>query len=595
MRELDYPFDGDYLLKKRISLKKELLKTNGLIEKRIAILGGSTTSEIKNMLELFLLNFGIKPLFYESEYNRFYEDGMFDNPKLKEFAPDIIYIHTSFRNIINLPEANDKSEEVNQMLENEFERFENLWVHLTEEYGCGIIQNNFELPFYRLYGNQDGVFSQGYVGYVRRLNEKIADFARKHENFYIHDIEYESSLYGLEKWSDPLYWYMYKYAMCVPAIPFTAYGVATIIKAIFGKNKKVVCLDLDNTLWGGVIGDDGVENIEIGQETSTGQAYTEFQEYLMKLRRSGILLTVNSKNDEKVALSGFERPDMILKENDFAAFKANWNPKDRNLDEMAKELNLLPESFVFADDNPAEREIIRQSIEKVSIPKLTEPEHYIAAIDRAGYFETVSLSEDDLKRNEMYAANASRTREQAKFTDYGEYLDSLQMKSTIKGFESIYYARISQLTNKSNQFNLTTKRCSQSEIERMAADDCYITLYGKLEDRFGDNGVVSVVAGEVDNGAVNILLWLMSCRVLKRDMEYAMLDELVKCCREKGVDTIRGFYYPTAKNSMVKDFYSTMGFDKISTDEAGNTEWVLKVDKDYINKNKHICVSSEEK
>ena len=592
MKELEYPFDAELIRKKRIKLRKALLADESakFVETRIAVLGGSTTSEIKNMLELFLLNFGIKPSFYESEYNKYYEDGMFDNPELAAFKPDIVYIHTSNRNITRWPAVSDRADEVDALLQGDAEKFRGLWDHLFQAYHCSIIQNNFELPFYRVYGNQDPVMLQGKSAYVNRLNEIIYAYAREHESFYVHDIHYESAAYGLDAWSDPYYWHMYKYAVAVPAIPYTAYGVALIVKSILGKNKKVLALDLDNTLWGGVIGDDGAEHIEIGQETSIGQAYSEFQSYLKEQKDIGILLTVVSKNNDDTARTGFGRPDSVLKLEDFVSFKANWEPKDRNLAAEAAELNLLPESFVFVDDNPAEREIVRQSIPGVAVPEIERVEHYIREIDRAGYFEVTKLSADDLKRNEMYQANAMRLTAQASFTDYGEYLKSLEMVGTIKPFEDMYMSRIAQLTNKSNQFNLTTKRYTQAEIEETAADGRYLTLYGKLQDKFGDNGVVSVVIGEKQGAELHMRLWLMSCRVLKREMEFAMMDALVARARAEGVKTIWGYYYPTAKNGMVKDFYGLLGFAKVSEDEAGNSVWKFDVTDDYQKQNHSIWV-----
>ncbi len=592
MRELEYPFDSELIRKKRLKLRKSLLadETARFVETRIAILGGSTTSEIKNMMELFLLNFGIKPSFYESEYNKYYEDGMFDNPELVEFRPDIIYIHTSNRNITKWPSVSDKPEDVDALLQGDTEKFHGLWDHLAEKYHCSIIQNNFELPFYRVYGNQDPVMIQGKSRYVSLLNEMVYTYARAHESFYIHDINYESAAYGLDKWSDPYYWHMYKYAVAVPAIPYTAYGAALIVKSILGRNKKVLALDLDNTLWGGVIGDDGAEHIEIGQETSLGQAYSEFQSYLKEQKQIGTLLTVISKNNDDVARTGFDRPDSVLKTEDFVSFKANWEPKDRNLVAEANELSLLPESFVFVDDNPAEREIVRQSVPGVAVPEIDRVENYIRAIDRAGYFEVTKISADDLKRNEMYQANARRLTAQASFTDYGEYLKSLEMEGTIKPFEAMYMSRIAQLTNKSNQFNLTTRRFTQAEIEEIAGSEQYITLYGKLKDKFGDNGVVSVVIGEKQGADLHMRLWLMSCRVLKREMEFAMMDELAAHARANGIDTIWGYYYPTAKNSMVKDFYGLLGFVKVSEDEEGNSVWKHEVTDDYKNQNHSIKI-----
>ena len=385
---------------------------------------------------------------------------------------------------------------------------------------------------------------------------------------------------------------MYKYACCVPAIPESAFNVANIIKSIFGKNKKVLNLDLDNTLWGGVIGDDGADNIEIGQETSLGQTYSEFQKYLKCQKDIGVLLTVNSKNEEINALSGLQRPDSILKREDFIRFKANWNPKSQNLAETAQELSLGTDSFVFVDDNPAEREIIRQSFDGLEIAALDTPEHYIISLDRAGYFEVTQFSADDMQRSEMYQANIARSQAQNDFKDYGEYLKSLEMEGEIKPFIPAYMSRISQLTNKSNQFNLTTKRYTQAQIEEAATDPMKITLYGKLEDKFGDNGVVSVVIGSRKGEELHIDLWLMSCRVLKRDMEYAMMDELVSKCTEAGLKRIVGYYYPTKKNGMVSDFYARQGFDKLSEDTEGNTTWEYHITNDYEKKNEVIKVNA---
>lgn len=592
MKELEYPFDPEWILKKKKALKRELLQNTQqtFLEKKIAILGGSTTRDIRDILELFLLNYGIRPCFYESEYNQYYADGMFPNPALEEFHPDILYIHTSNRNIEQYPSLEDDRTLVTQKLQAEYERFQALWEHLHAVYGCPVIQNNFEPPLYRLLGNRDASDHRGRWNYIQRLNQMFYEYADTHQDFYIHDICYEAADYGLERWSDPFYWNMYKYAMCVPAIPYTAFQLARIIKSIFGRNKKVLNLDLDNTLWGGVIGDDGPENIEIGQETSLGQTYAEFQDYLKQHKKLGVLLSVNSKNNEDTALSGLERADSVLKREDFVAFRANWEPKSHNLYATAEELKLLPESFVFVDDNPAEREIVRQEVPGAAVPEITKVEEYIRVLDRSGFFEVTNFSEDDLKRNEMYLANEQRNRMQKNFSDYGDYLRSLEMKAQIGAFDPEYFSRIAQLTNKSNQFNLTTHRYSQSEIEQIAADPQYLTLCGRLEDKFGDNGVVSIVIGRKEKDVLQIELWLMSCRVLKRDMEYAMMDTLVKQCRDCGIRQIYGYFYPTAKNAMVKDFYALQGFEKLEEDVDGNAKWSFRIPEQYTLKNQVITV-----
>ena len=595
MKELVYPFESEFILSKKRSLKKELLREisetgKSVLRKKVAILGGSTTSEIKNCLELFLLNEGIEAEFYETEYNQYFQAVIFPNSELESFKPDIVYIHTSNRNITDYPRISDSVELIEDKLSKTYLHFEVVWEKIREVYHCPIIQNNMELPFYRMLGNKDASDYHGRVNFVSRLNEKFYAYARTHENFYINDINYLSACYGLDKWADPFYWHMYKYALCVPAIPVLSANIANIIKAVYGKNKKAFVLDLDNTLWGGIVGDDGVDNLEVGQETSIGQAYSEFQTYLKEHKDMGVLLNVCSKNEEENAIAGLNHPDGILKPDDFIVIKANWEPKSLNIAQIAKELNIGPDSLVFVDDNPAEREIVRQQLDMVAVPEVSTVEHYIHEIDRHGYFEVVNLSQDDLERSKMYKANVERAKIENSFENYEEYLLSLEMNAVIKPFETVYMSRIAQLTNKSNQFNLTTKRYSQTEIEETAADNSYVTLYGKLEDKFGDNGVVSVVIGRLAEEICHMELWLMSCRVLKRDMEMAIMDELVHRLKEREVKEIRGYYYPTAKNAMVKNFYEQLGFTKIGEDADGNTEWQFVIKETYEPKNRVIRV-----
>ena len=591
MKELNYPFDSEWILRKKKKIKKELLETErDFVEKNIAILGGSTTSNIKLIMELFLLNNGIKPNFYESEYNKYYEDAVFDNKDLSDFSPDIIYIHTTNRNITQYPNLSDNEDTINQLLDAELKKSTTIWESLKTKYQCPIIQNNFEMPFYRLLGNKDASDIHGKTNFLTRLNMKYYEYANQNDSFYICDINYISADYGLKEWSDPFYYHMYKYALNVNAIPYLSFNVANIIKSIFGKNKKGFVLDLDNTMWGGIIGDDGVDNIQIGPEESEGQVFTEFQNYLKEHKQLGVLLNIDSKNDENNALAGLNHPDSELNKDDFIVIKANWDPKDKNFVDIANELDLLPESLVFVDDNPAERHIVTEQIKGVVAPEIGEAHNYIQNIDRGGYFETTTLSADDSNRSKMYKENAKRRKLEASFTDYKEYLESLEMRAVIKPFESIYMARIAQLSNKSNQFNLTTHRYTQDEIESISSNDKYVTLYGKLEDKFGDNGVVTVIIGEIVEDTLNIDLWLMSCRVLKRDMEYAMMDKLVQVCNEKGIHAIYGYYYPTQKNNMVKEFYGELGFNRIQEDKTGNSKWEFDIKPSYKNKNEVIKV-----
>ena len=590
-KELEYPFDGEYILKKAKSLRRQLLEDGSVrLKKKIAVLGGSTTHDIIKILDLFLLNQGIEASFYESEFGQFWEDAVFGNEELNAFKPDLVFIHTGIRNIRQFPVLGESSRQVEELLENQYQYFVTAWEKITEHFSCPIIQNNFEYPFYRLLGNQDCADIHGRTSFVTRLNEKFYGYAREHDNFYINDINYQAAAFGLDAWSDPFYWHMYKYTLCLPAIPWLAHNVANIIKSIYGKNKKSLVLDLDNTLWGGIVGDDGVENLEIGPETSMGQVFAEFQGYVKSLKDLGVMLNVASKNEEENAIAGLNHPDGILRPEDFILIKANWEPKSRNILQIASQMNILPDSLVFADDNPAEREIVKQQAEGVTVPEIGKPEQYIRILDHGGYFEMTNYSEDDRKRNEMYKANIQREAQQASFADYHEYLLSLQMKGIIKPFEPMYMARIAQLTNKSNQFNLTTKRFTQAQIEQTAADENFLTLYGKLEDKFGDNGVVSVVIGRQEKNRLHLELWLMSCRVLKRDMEFAMMDTVIAHCKKRGIEEVIGYYYPTAKNAMVKDFYALLGFEKTEEKEDGSTVWKFVIPENYENKNKAIKV-----
>lgn len=594
MKELEYPFDADWILSNRKKIRKALINTDRtFLEKRIAVLGGSTSSNIIQVLDLFLLNHGIKAMFYESEYGKYYEDAMFPNLELEEFHPDIIYIFTTNRNITQYPSISDSITKINDLFSEEIVKFRGMWKCLTDKYSCPIIQNNFEMPMYRLLGNKDASDIHGAVNFISRMNLEFYNYAQEHKEFFICDINYISADYGLKKWCDPFYWYMYKYALNVSAIPSLSFNVANIIKSIYGRNKKGFVIDLDNTLWGGVVGDDGVENLNLGPETTTGQVFLDFQKYIKAHKNLGLLLNINSKNDLENAMAGLAHPDGVLRPEDFIEVKANWNSKDKNFQDIAEALNLLPESLVFLDDNPAERHIVSLQIPGVSAPELGDSHQYIINIDRNGFFEMSYLSEDDLKRNEMYQENVKRANALVTFTDYGEYLDSLEMKARIKPFDSMNISRIVQLTNKSNQFNLTTKRYTQGEIEELLSQKEYLTLYGKLEDKFGDNGIVALCIGHVVAKICHIDLWLMSCRVLKRDMECAMLDALVHRCQAIGISEIRAYYYPTAKNSMVKNFYRDMGFSLILEEKQGSV-WKLDILPSYNLRNKHIQVEETE-
>lgn len=585
-------FNNILLNKKKIK-EKLLSSRDNFLEKKVAILTGSTIDLLKDTLEIYLLYHGIKPTFYISEYNKYYEDAVFDNPTLDEFKPDIVYIFTTFRNINVDLDINFNKEEIDSLLENEFSKYKNIWVSIINKYNPVIIQNNFEYPNFRLLGNNDIVNPHGLSNFINKLNNKFYEYA-ENNNIHILDINYISADFGLSKWHNNKLYALYKIPCDIEAIPHIAFNVANIIKSVYGKNKKLLALDLDNTLWGGVVSEDGLNGIEIGKETAIGELYYDFQNYLKKLKSIGVLLSIVSKNDENIALDAIEKSDGVLKKDDFVDIKANWQPKNENIRALSEELNLGLDSFVFIDDNPMERDIVKTSFNQVEVPDVKDVDEYINAIDKAGFFENIIITKEDLEKTKNYQKNLAINEFKSNFKNYDDYLDSLDMKATILPFEEKYFDRISQLSNKSNQFNLTTKRYSVEDIKNIASDKNHITLYGKLDDKFGENGIVSLIIGKIIDTAngkeLNIDLLLMSCRVLKRDMEYAMMDELVRLCIEKNIDIINGFYYKTEKNNMVSDLYEKYGYDIIKNEDSEKIYRLTNL-KNYKNKNKHILVN----
>jgi FkbH-like protein len=581
----------DELFRKRLGLRRQLSAVEGLQPLRIAVLGGTTTNEVVDLLELFLLESGFKPVFHQSEYGRFYEDAVQDPADLIAFKPDIVYLHTSCLNVQSAPPVNCPEEEFEGYVEAEAKRYRQIWKSIEQNVSAQIIQNNFETPPYAILGNFDAVSSGGAVRYFMALNIAFARAAAADSRLLLQDIHSLSARMGTEQWFDWDRYFSYKILTTTEANVAIARSLTSLVRAVYGKSRKVLVLDLDNTLWGGVIGDDGVDKIQIGRETPVAEAYTAFQEYCLSLQRRGVLLAVCSKNDEDVAKSGFEHPSSVLKLEHISCFKANWEPKHENILAIAKELNLGTDSFVFVDDNPAERAIVAAQIGGIAVPEVgAEVSRYAAILDAGRYFEPISMSKEDLSRTALYEANAARASSEAQFANYGEYLDSLEMQAEIAEFKPVYLERITQLTNKTNQFNLTTRRYTQADIEAIAADPNYIGIYGRLLDRFGDNGLVSIVLGHREGDELELDLWLMSCRVLKRDMEQAMLDVLVERARAANIRTLKGFYLPTKKNGMVANHYEKLGFAPVSLDSETNASaWSLDVPS-YAARNRHIRI-----
>jgi FkbH-like protein len=582
---------AETILRKRKALARELGARSGLLEVRIAILGGSTTSEIVEFLELLLLDQDIRPIFYQSEYNRYFEEAVIDPARLIEFKPQIVYLHTSSVNIQEFPPLSASEADHNAHVSTEAGRYVAIWNALEKAIGCVVVQNNFELPSSRILGNLDSVNPAGHTRFVHSLNAEFARYAATRPKLLINDLDSIAATLGLDHFHDPKRWFSYKLISTPAASLEVARSVAAIVTSIYGRARKCLVLDLDNTLWGGVIGDDGVDNIKIGRETAEGEAYTAFQQYCLQLRERGVLLAVCSKNSPEIARQGFEHPESVLKPEHFAAFRVNWEPKHENIKAVASDLNIGLDSLVFLDDNPAEREIVSAQLPMVAVPNLGDDvSNFIRVLQRERYFEPVTLSAEDLGRASQYQSNRSRSEAQSQFASYGEYLDSLEMSAEIAPFRSVYLDRITQLINKTNQFNLTTRRYTLSEVERLSSDPGHITVYGKLKDKFGDNGLVSVIIGRRERDALHIDVWLMSCRVIKRDMELAMFDALVAACREQGIKEIVGSYSPSPKNAMVKDHYQQLGFHRVRESQGGESVWRLPVEAHSSPRNKHITV-----
>lgn len=589
LKSTSIPGNDLEILRKRQVLKNELQKQPHLIQKRIAILGGSTTVEVRNSLEVFLLAHGIQPVFYESGYNLYYEDVLSENPALWDFKPDIALIHTTWQNVSAFPEVMESEADVDERLHRELSRFEFIWQKLHSSLGAVVVQNNFDLPRLRVLGNLETSQSFGTVNFLARLNEEFASYARKHSWFLINDIHYLSAQVGLAAWHDRNYWYRFHMAVSPLGTVALARNVAAIVKAIYGKTKKCLVLDLDNTLWGGVIGDDGLQNLVLGRDNPVGEAFADFQRYVKGLQQRGVLLAVCSKNDVENAREGFSHPDSVLRVTDFSSFMANWDPKPENIRKIAAELNIGLDALVFVDDNPVERALVAEALPEVAVPAVgSDVSCFAEILERERYFELDRIVDDDIKRSAYYNSNAQRSDYETHFSNYDEFLGSLEMRSEIGPFCPVYIERITQLVNKTNQFNLTTRRYTTAEIEEISADPSFVTLYGRLADKFGDNGLVSVVIGHINGTTVELDLWLMSCRVLKREMEIAMFDALIEECQARGIRRVLGIYNPSKKNGMVAKHYAGLGFTRVDGSSSEREMWAYEVPERYSMRARHI-------
>ena len=425
---------------------------------------------------------------------------------------------------------------------------------------------------------------------IDRFNRAVADDVAGSKDVLL-DVAQMAETVGLANWHDPTLWNLAKLPFASQYIPLYVDHVCRLIATLRGKSRRCLVLDLDNTLWGGVIGDDGLEGILIGQGDATGEAHLEVQRVALLLRERGIVLAVSSKNNDDVARKPFkEHPEMLLKEDHLAVFQANWSDKASNITAIAEELALGLESFVFLDDNPAERNIVRQTLPQVAVPELpADPAYYARVLLASGYFEAATLSDEDRKRAAMYQDNARRVALQKNVADIHSYLVSLEMVMTVQPFDEVGRARIAQLISKSNQFNLTTRRYTEIEVAEAERDPDCMTLQIRLADTFGDNGMICVIICRRSGCDWHIDTWLMSCRVLGRRVEEATLQEILLQARRAGIETLIGTYRPTERNSLVEKHYEKLGFEEDGANDAGGSFWRLPVEA-YVPMDTHIKI-----
>ncbi len=539
----------------------------------MALLGYCTTSYYAQILRGIGRAAGFPIITFESEYNTVEQTLLEPGSDFYAFKPDFVIFVTAVQGVRDRLLAVDR-EQRPATAAREADALVAQVRRAAQGTGARVLVHELVVPHERPWGNLTDQVDGALPAAVRAINERLRKAAESLDNVHVLGCDAIASWLGKQFWFDERLWF-YSKSFCHPnALQHVAAQAVDIMRAGLGKSIKCIALDLDNTLWGGVIGDDGLEGIHLG-ELGDGEAYVRFQRWLKELSARGILLAVCSKNDEAKAREPFrEHRDMVLHESDFACFIANWEDKAANLRLLAKRLNIGLEAIAFFDDAPFERNLVRELVPEVCVPEMPEdPSEFVPYLEGLNLFETLQVSAEDRQRTEFYRANAQREEEQAKFSDVNAYLTSLNMVAEFERFDDAHLPRIAQLVQRTNQFNLTTIRHSAAELKHFAdSPDCY-PFYVNLADRFGDNGLIALVIGKRAGQALDILSWLMSCRVIARRLEEFMLDRLVELARAAGLRTLRGRHVPTKKNQMVEKHYEKLGFLPV---ERG-TAWELEV------------------
>lgn len=539
----------------------------GVRRANVALLGTATTSLLVPVLETLCFRDRLDVAWYEGLFGAYRQEILDPASGLYRFAPDIVFIMPTWRTL-NLPSLGSADDA--ETVEGIVAEHVNLWETLSQRARCHIVQQTFDLPATESAGDLAAGHRGGRTRILRRVNARLAETA--HPQVTMLDTERLVAGVGVHTWEDAALWQRARQHPAPPALPALAEQQVAHLRAILGLTRKVVVCDLDNTLWGGVIGEDGLEGIAIGGPSPEGEAHAELQRYLKELRGRGILLAVASKNNPDEARLPFaEHTGMILRLDDFAAFEANWNDKATNLRRVAERLSVGTDSFVFLDDNPVERAWIRAQLPEVAVVELgRSPATYVRELDAGRYFEAVSVSAEDRLRADRYGREAERAalREQAGTLE--EFLAGLQMRGSVAPVSEANLARVTQLVNKTNQFNVTTRRYTEAQVLGIAAAGGWCGAF-ELSDRFGDHGIIGVLfcVPAAAGDAWEIDTWLMSCRVLGRQFEQFMLDRVIEAARAAGVRRLAGVYRPTAKNDLVSDLFERLGFRRCGESAEG--------------------------
>ncbi len=558
----------------------DICQIAGLKKIKIALLGNYTLNHITPLLKLFLIKYDIIPEIICNPYNSMTQFIFSEDSEIYQFCPEIIIIYSNIRDITKYPDIMSSKENVFLLAEETTAFYENIWRRINTKMNSFIIQNNFEIPIDKICGALEAKQLWSRSSYIRLLNAKLSETAADYKSVSINDLDYISGLAGKQDWFDEKFWYHSQHQHSIELSRYSIKYISDTIAALKGKSKKCAALDLDNTLWGGVIGDDGIDGIKIGAN-GEGEIFRDFQNYLKRLKNRGIILAVCSKNEEAIAKAAFtDNPDMILKLNDISCFKANWNNKAQNISEIAEELNIGLDSIVFIDDNPTERALVRSMLPEVETPEIPEdPAYYKTYIDIQNYFGSLSLSNEDFIRTDSYIQEKKRKNSFQSFTDVNEFLKSLMLEASVNKFDEHNFERIQQLINKTNQFNLTTKRYTSEQLRTVIENDDYYCYYMKLKDSYGDYGLISIIILKITGTTAYIDSWLMSCRVLNKRAEYYLFSQIMEIMIKEGIKEIKGEYFPTPKNALIKNLLPELGFTELmSTNES--TQYLLCV-SDY--------------